>query len=216
MKKNIFAILLITLSGLVAFGQDDYKKAEFFVGYSNGQVDNSNFRYNDSGSFRDIGPPSFHGFNVAGVYNFSRYIGLKGDVSGTYNSNEFSFPIIQAGGTATVAGKNRNSLYNVVGGVQIKDNSDDRRFKPFAHGMVGAGFARRDTDASCAPTALCSGIFLPTRNRDTGFAGVVGGGIDVKVSDRIDLRAFQIDYNPIRFSDVLDHNVRISVGIVFK
>lgn len=43
MKKVILAISLTAASTFAAFGQavavDDYKKAEGFVGYSNGQVD---------------------------------------------------------------------------------------------------------------------------------------------------------------------------------
>ena len=216
MKNHLFAITLLLITGVVSFGQDDYKRAEFFAGYSNGQNDNSNFRYNDNGGFRDIGPPSFHGFNVAGVYNVSRYIGFKGDFSGTYNRNTFNFPVIQAGGTATVSGENRNSLYNLVGGVQFKDNSDEKRIKPFAHGMVGVAFARTDSTGSCAPSNLCTGIFVPGNNRDHGFAGIVGGGLDIKLNDRIDIRAVQVDYNPIRFHDAMDHNIRLGVGIVFK
>ena len=31
----------------------------------------------------------------------------------------------------------------------------------------------------------------------TDFALAIGGGLDVRVSERVDLRVFQVDYNPI-------------------
>ena len=53
-----------------------------------------------------------------------------------------------------------------------------------------------------------------------------GGGLDVRVSDHIALRVFQIDYNPVfvrsRAVNGIDingqrlDNIRFSVGIVFK
>lgn len=69
---------------------------------------------------------------------------------------------------------------------------------------------------------------------DAGFAAAFGGGLDVRLNDRIDIRVIQIDYNPMRF-DFSDfgaigvpgtptplgdpkrtlHNFRIGIGIVF-
>ena len=69
----------------------------------------------------------------------------------------------------------------------------------------------------------------------TGFAAAIGGGLDIRLTPRIDLRAIQIDYNPMRF-DFSDfgavgipgtptplgeprrtlHNFRIGIGIVIR
>jgi len=49
---------------------------------------------------------------------------------------------------------------------------------------------------------------------ETGLAGAFGGGLDIRASDRIDIRAFQFDYNPTRVFDSTQHNFRIGVGIV--
>jgi hypothetical protein len=51
---------------------------------------------------------------------------------------------------------------------------------------------------------------------------VFGGGLDVKVHKRVDVRVFQIDYNPIWFKgndnleldSRLQNNIRIGFGIV--
>jgi hypothetical protein len=114
----------------------DIQKNEFYIGYSNGQVDNGPMPATQANT--GIGDRStFHGFEVAGVHNFGRYFGVKGDVSGTYNSTSFSFPV----GAQTVSFDTKNSLYNVLGGVQIKDNAVDKKFKPFVHALAGIGHA---------------------------------------------------------------------------
>src|SRR5688572_12916686 len=118
MFKRLFTTLFIAAVSIVATAAqttvDDFKPAEFFVGYSNGQVDTGL----DSGSsvgdfFRDRA--NFHGFNVSGVYNVSRYFGIKGDVSGTYNNTRFSETFVDpaTSTTYTASFKTTNSLYNV-------------------------------------------------------------------------------------------------------
>ncbi len=215
MKKLILAISLAALSSVSAFAQtEDYKKAEFFVGYSNGQVDTGANFDDEFGDLVDD-RETFHGFNVSGVYNFNRYLGLKGDISGTYNSKDFNFSVPTGPTTSgNVAFKTNSSLYNFLGGVQLKDNSKDTRFKPFAHALVGAGHGRvKVKDVSCSAGVDCVG-FAGTES-ETGLAGAFGGGLDIKVNDKFDIRAIQVDYNPIKFDSGTTHNVRIGFGIVF-
>ena len=104
MKKIFLAFCLTAISGLAASAQtsDDYKKSEFYVGFSNNQVDTgANVEGdNEVEDFFDE-RESFNGFEAAGVYNFSRYVGLKGDVSGTYNNQNFSVSVPVGGGTST-------------------------------------------------------------------------------------------------------------------
>ena len=45
---------------------------------------------------------------------------------------------------------------------------------------------------------------------------VIGGGLDIKVNKRIDIRAFQFDANPIYFDESTYLNMRFSTGVVFK
>src|SRR5438552_17945977 len=93
MKKIVFAFSLAILSSVFAFAQSstDYKKGEFFVGYSNGQVD-TGVRSNSGNSIRNFFDDrvSFNGFEASGVYNIARHFGIKGDVSGTYKRENFS------------------------------------------------------------------------------------------------------------------------------
>lgn len=210
MKKVILAFSFSALASVFAVAQstDDYKKVEVFAGYSNGQVDTGT-------DFQDR--ESFNGFNVSGVYNLNRYFGVKGDLSGTYNSNRFSGEIDFAGTPGLINVKNTNSLYNFLGGVQLKDNARSGRFKPFVHALVGGAHIRtKISDITCTPPTLCTGVPFPDQTfSDTGFAGAFGGGIDIRLNDKVQIRAIQLDYNPVRIDGSTQNNVRIGAGIVF-
>lgn len=88
---------------------------------------------------------------------------------------------------------------------------------PFAHALVGTARVRNEIDVS---NDVCIAI-VPSpcppdfTEKETGFAAAFGGGIDIRASNRIDIRVIQIDYNPTGVFDRTQHNFRIGVGIVF-
>jgi hypothetical protein len=220
MFKRIFTALSIAAVSVVAAAAqtttvDDFKKAEFYIGYSNGQVDTGL----DSGSsvgdfFRDRA--NFNGVNASGVYNVSRYLGIKGDVSATFNNTRFSETFIDPVTTlpVTASFKTTNSLYNFVGGVQLKDNSREGTFKPFAHAMGGLGHVRtKVSDLQCSVVLNCP--VLEESFSDNGFTGVFGGGLDIRLNNKVQIRAIQVDYNPLWINSQVDHNLRLGAGIVF-
>ena len=226
MRKLFLAFSLMVISSVFAFAQttSDYKKGEFYVGYSNNQVDLGTDSGNDVRNFfRDR--LSFNGFEVSGVANVSRYVGIKGDVSGAYRSKNFtgvSVPVT-VGSTTTNVNVNfdtKNSLYNFLGGVQFKDNANTGRVKPFGHVLAGAGHARTKvsnvTCTSTGTTTCSASVFSNSTESETGFAMAFGGGLDIRVSNHVDIRAIQVDYNPIRLAGSFDHNFRFGVGLNFK
>ena len=221
MKKLLLTLCLTMLSGVLVSAQTtsgDYRKSEFYVGYSNQQVDtgaNSNTGNGARDFFNDR--LSFNGVEASGVYNISRYVGIKGDFSGAYRRQNLSFATGTGTTANTVGFRTRNSLYNFLGGVQVKDNSSDARVKPFAHALIGVGHARtKVTNVTCSNTLVTNCAGLADSFSDTGLAGAFGGGIDIKLTDKIDLRAIQVDYNPIRLNGGTDNNFRFGIGIVFK
>ena len=76
-------------------------------------------------------------------------------------------------------------------------------FTPFAHFLAGGFHA----------SASSSGV----SGSDGGFAMMFGGGVDVKVSQRIALRAVQFDWLSLHSNGVSDNNnMRISTGILLR
>jgi Outer membrane protein beta-barrel domain len=189
MKNTFFSVLLVAVFATFSFAQstDDYKKGEFFVGYSPIVL--------DAGSGGDR--QTFQGVNVSGVYNVSKYVGIKGDFS-THHKN-----ISQRFGTTNIT--LNASVQNFLAGVQIKNNSTEGRVKPFAHALIGAG--RIKAGANFAGTN--------TSSSQNGLSLAFGGGLDVRVNKRISIRVIQADYNPIRINGETTNNVRLGFGIVF-
>lgn len=219
MNKIVLAFCLTIFTSVFAFAQtttsDEFKKAEFFVGFSNNQVD-TGIDTEDRNEIREFfnERESFNGINVSGVANVSRYVGIKGDFSATYRKDSFNAPIVVGNTTQNVGFKLNSQLYNVLGGVQFKDNASQARIKPFGYALAGAGIGRVKVSNVTCPTGVdCSGF---TSDSETGFAMAFGGGLDIKINDRFDFRAIKADYNPIRFDSGTQHNFRVGIGIVFK
>jgi hypothetical protein len=131
----------------------------------------------------------FNGVEGSVTGNVSRYFGLKGDYAFHFKSFDAA-PFNEDAKTHTL-----------VGGFQIKDNSTETKVKPFAHFMAGIQNAR------------FSGV---VNDSETGFAGVIGGGLDIRLSPRVDFRAIQLDYAPTRLDGETQHNFRIGAGIVIR
>lgn len=88
------------------------------------------------------------------------------------------------------------TMHDFLFGPQI--NLGHGKLKPFVHGLVGASHG------------TSGGVFSDTVR---GFA--VGGGLDVKASDRISVRIVQADYLGTRYLDATQNHFRLSVGLVF-
>lgn len=63
-----------------------------------------------------------------------------------------------------------------------------KRVTPFGHALVGAA---RQTARLKAP-----GLF-DAESRETAFALRIGGGLDLRLTDRLDLRLVEVNYAPI-------------------
>ncbi|HSK70462.1 MAG TPA: outer membrane beta-barrel protein [Pyrinomonadaceae bacterium] len=206
MNKLIKAMCLSIVLSVAVFAQtdntDEYNKNEFYVGYSNQQVD---------GGRRT----TFNGFEASYTRNVSRFFGIKGSVSGAYRNNRFGSSVVAGTTVTTFTAEQDQSLYNFLGGVQIKDNASQARFKPFAHALVGVAHTR-----SKISNVVCQGTNCPPPSfssiSDTGFGGAFGGGLDIKINDRFDFRAIQVDYNPVYTRSTVDSNIRFGIGIVIK
>jgi hypothetical protein len=208
--KILCLTCVLCAAGFAQNQTDEYKKNEFYVGYSHQQIDRGNYRPGN-------------GFEGAYVRNIHKYFGIKGSVSGAYSGDEF---IIRQTTTTTPTEnfeyrqKVNTATYNFLGGVQVKNNASEARFKPFAHALAGVAVTRNKFSLTCT-TGNCPPPYATGVNfnfNDTNFAAAVGGGLDIRINDRIDFRAIQVDYNPIFAGGggSIQHNVRFGIGVVFK
>jgi outer membrane protein with beta-barrel domain len=231
MRNLILMAVVLAFTVPLAYAQssDDYNKVEVYGGYSHSRTDTG-----IENTFPVLGDDlkgreGFNGFNASVTANLSRYVGLKFDSSGNYRSDalrvNLAFPCQPAPlclpAIVPADVRARASLYNFLGGVQFKDNSAETRLKPYAHLLVGAARTRVKVDEPlvCAIPEGCPVGSGSSRNilneSDTGFAGAFGGGLDIRVGKRIDVRVIQLDYNPTRLFDNTQHNFRAGAGIVF-
>jgi hypothetical protein len=130
---------------------------------------------------------SYTAFNDAGVDHLDAH---GWHVSATGNVNRwFGFE-----GDASGHYQDGKSVHYVQGGVKFTARGE--RISPFAHALTGVNFV----------DAFSNG---------TDWVITLGGGVDVKVNEKISIRAIQADYTPTLFLDGLNHNGRLSTGIVF-
>jgi hypothetical protein len=250
-KRFLLLVVLILSCAAIGFAQgaDDYNKVEVYGGYSLGRIKTNvnSASFTSGGStqtFTDlcsnatgdmIGHNSqrffcthrnFSGFDGSVTYNVSRHLGIKGDITGHFKTEALVDNFTPPGVNQTLS--NRERLYNLLGGVQIKNNSKTARLKPFAHALAGVA---RYTNRQEQTLDLFPQFNFAIEDRLTSFALKLGGGLDLRMGKRIDIRVFEFDYNPVfagdrqaksisgpfnavSFKGRTAHNYTIGVGIV--
>ena len=179
-------------------------RGEVYIGYSGTAAPVS-----PGGGFVSSEKRVHHGAQTSVTFNVSRFVGLKGDFSAGYSDNREGFGVVGRITTTT----RRTVIYNILGGVQFKDNESDAAVQPFGHALVGMGIYRQHF-RNCL-TNNAPGTFCGTPVKDKGLAGALGGGLDFKVASRAGIRLVS-DYNPMRIEGETIHNYRFGLGIVFK
>src|SRR6476660_8180818 len=101
---NILCLtLFLSVAALAQTNTDEYKKNEYYVGYSNQQLKTVDFS-------------TLNGFEGAYVRNVHRYFGIKADVSGGFRRDKFNFSGSDTtNGTYSYSGKYSTSVYNFLG-----------------------------------------------------------------------------------------------------
>jgi hypothetical protein len=185
----------------------EYNKNEFYVGYSNQQIDT-------------FGRTTFHGIQGAYTRNIHKWFGIRADFSYARSDRTFLFTLNNpAGGTYNVQQQNVRSVTQFLGGIQVKNNASTKRFKPFGFALAGVAVSRNTFKNLACVSSNCPAtipIFNNITFRDTSFSAAFGGGLDIKINDKIDFRAIQADYNPIFQNGTVNDNFRIGIGIIFK
>ena len=145
-----------------------------------------------------------HGWNTAVSGNLTKHIAVKADFAGHYDNYSRAL----TGGAIDVS----NRLHTFLFGPQFNFRATER-VNPFVHALFGAAHDRTRATRGAAVVDFS----------DTGFAMVLGGGVDAKLNDSVSFRIFQTDYLLTRYSDpniapVARRNIhrfRFSTGLVF-
>jgi hypothetical protein len=188
-------------------------RVEVFTGYSY-------LRASDSHSQR----VNQNGWDLSVAANFSRSFSLVADISNHYGTKGGAF------NTATgvfnpigTGGKGLSFLF----GPQVSYRGVPR-LTPFARMLFGGMRASKLVDNSVfdpnhfgalMPGPLCDSYLCVVPA--TSFAMALGGGLDVKATDRIWIRTFQMDYVRAEITTgygtiATQNDLRVSAGIVFR
>ena len=195
MRKLLFMAFLIAGCVSLASGQTpDEPRNEFFAGYSYHSADINTLTI-------DPHRTGQNGVNLAYKRNLNDVVGFRIDASAHFKRDSQT---LAAGPFSS-----KRDQYYLLAGPEFKARGN-RSVTPFAHALVGASLFRGFTTLN-APTG---NIF--TFDDATSFALAVGGGLDVRASDRIAIRVFQVDYIPTFFGPGRQDNFRVSFGVVFK
>jgi hypothetical protein len=90
-------------------------------------------------------------------------------------------------------------VQNFLGGIQIKNNNEDGpTFKPFGHALFGVAVQKVDVDSPNLPAVFGISDF---HTNETSFAMAFGGGVDLKLNHRLDVRLAQVDWNIVKRGD---------------
>ncbi|MBZ5658663.1 MAG: porin family protein [Acidobacteriia bacterium] len=177
--RNAVLTLVVVLCGIAAFAQD-YSKTEVAVFYSYARFSPSHAYIRNSFSL--------NGGGGSIDYNFSKYIGIKGEFAG-YGSNTQSFSI-PAGSQICPEGCSGNvqgNLFTYMFGPQIGLRTG--KFRPFGHVLLGGAHSN-----GAANLYKQEGSVGPRPSNDA-FALAFGGGFDIPLNQSGSIAFRPADFN---------------------
>jgi len=191
---------------------DEHPKFEFFAGYS--ALGDANTRGSFGNGASDSGDFStWTGFEASLIRNVNKHFGIKGDFSAHFNDESARFALTACTptcATATQDNQLKTRLYNFLIGPEFKARNHTR-FTPFVYALAGVAHTRTSF-TTAGPT-----INLHLEKDDNGFAMALGGGLDIRATQRVSFRA-SMDYNPVFVNDSVTSRrdlVRFSLGVLF-
>ncbi|MEP7341458.1 MAG: hypothetical protein ABI977_27250 [Acidobacteriota bacterium] len=202
--RAISIVLLLAFAAVGAVAQD-HPKTELFGGYSFVRTEEESIdltRLGAPGVTAKQSAGHLNGWNIAVTGNFKSWAGGVADFSGVYGSIDYNLS-----GLGSV--RAHTNFHTFLFGPQFYFRGNNATV--FVRGMIGA-------------VKLDQSVTLygqKSEADETAFAAGFGGGLDVRLSERISLRAFQADFILTRFdgqriaSDT-QKTVRVSTGFVFR
>jgi opacity protein-like surface antigen len=240
MRKFFFIAAALFVCAPLGFAQSTTTARtgpEIFVGYSHLQAEgvpgeDTQPGGGGGGSLDDevFGQRSgLNGFNVAVTGYFTPRVGLTGDFSFHKRNQNFDNGQTGTGATRTELD---TRVMNFLGGPTVKFPNTSR-VTPFVRALFGVANTRFEAEQS--QTTATGTVENSFETSSTDFAMAIGGGLDVRLNERVGLRLIQFDYNPVFLRDrsvqVLgsagaiqtqqlegqrQDNLRFSFGVTFK
>ena len=133
---------------------------------------------------------NFHGWNASVTGNITKRFGITADFSGHYGD--------ELDGSILI----KQDAHSFLFGPRYTFRR--KRFSPFVYALFGV--TRFHESATIAGQSLSFS--------DTGFSSALGGGLDIKVNERVAIRAFQIDYFRPNFFGEAHNRGRLAFGVV--
>ena len=135
---------------------------------------------------------NFHGWNASVTGNITKRFGVVADFSGHYG-NEVDGPLLI-----------HEDAHSFLFGPRFSFRG--KRLTPFVYALFGA--TRFHESANIFSQHLS--------DSDTGFSSALGGGLDIRVNNRVAIRAFQLDYFRPNFFGEAHNRGRLAVGVVLR
>lgn len=184
----LYTLALVLLTVLMSVGQE-IPKVELAGGYS---------YVNFHPGLSVITSQNMNGGGGSFVYNVSKLFGIKADFQGYAVGTGWTQKLINAG--YPVTGSASGNLFTYMFGPQFKKHSG--KFQPFAEGLFGAGHSN-----GYASVLRCiSGNDATSCNLSSGhgnnnaFAMEWGGGLDIALNSKVQIRPVEVDYLYTNFS----------------
>lgn len=133
----------------------------------------------------------FHGFDLSVKRNLSPSLGIRADVSAYYDKTHSVDTFGEGADQHIDTNRITDRTLLVLTGIEWGNNTGPR-WRPFVHALGGvARQTSTDRQTSTGP------FNFTLRDSVTSVALKIGGGLDVALTPRVDVRLIQVDYTPI-------------------
>ncbi|HEY6233302.1 MAG TPA: hypothetical protein VIW64_18705 [Pyrinomonadaceae bacterium] len=211
MRKLLPLIAILLVCAPAGFAQTDYSNWEFFIGYAHERANNGADRLdvrgravNPNGSTQRVDFVSeripYNGVSTELVANVTPHVGLVTNFAATFANTDFVDALTGRSFHARI------SRYTLLFGPRYNWRNSSP-FIPYAHALFGVTRYQakfRNNDFTCPDTS------------NTAFAMALGGGLDIRAGNHVDIRAAQVDYLPVFFSHKREDGLRFTAGVKIK
>ena len=190
LKAACIGVVLFLFAGLA---NAQIPSGNVFLGFSYERTNSSEFSPNLIGT--TLSSPNLHGWEASFEGKIVPFVGIVGDVSGHYGSQNFTEATPNGLLNINVTGHEQEYLVGPRLSIPVG------KFTPFAEVMVGAAH-------------IHSGGTLPGPS-NSSFAYALGGGLDYRLFGPVAARV-EGDYLRTKFFSSTQNNLRLSAGVVFR